>query len=267
LISLTNFTEFLMGNGFSAGASLTFSIKSIATAYKEAEAFLGDRPLLKIGHNTLLSKRDGEYFVVFHGTEIVTITNKNIRLNSGGFRTATTKDRINTILPAGYHLTTKDGIWYLSVPQVGKVHFKDLMTIDRKGRVHGAGDEKKELALHKQIHKFAKGFADAFTKGEVPAPGPRDCWHCGLQTEKGDSNEHLLSHMKEPYYVPSLLVDAAKARGSGWLMNVVFPVIWDKSVTTEERKAFLKNNARSLKQYVARVLRQYLGSRLGLALR
>ena len=56
--------------------------------------------------------------------------------------------------------------------------------------------------------------------GELPAPSGGDCWCCSMKNEKGiclgdlsDNNQHLLDHMKERYYVPSLLVNAIKEKG------------------------------------------------------
>ena len=72
--------------------------------------------------------------------------------------------------------------------------------------------------LSKAILKYAKGYAAALFAGEVEAPGTGDCFYCGLRTEEGqtlgdamEDTAHLLDHIEEGYYVPSLFVNAAEA--------------------------------------------------------
>lgn len=69
-----------------------------------------------------------------YGTIIVSIDleTKTYRLNSGGWRTVTTKDRINSFSPA--HLYQKDRVWYLRTSK-GDVEFRDEITVDERGDV------------------------------------------------------------------------------------------------------------------------------------
>ena len=75
--------------------------------------------------------------------------------------------------------------------------------------------------LRKRVRAYARAFADAVYAGDIGQPGPGDCWMCGMQTSKGDTlgeatrdREHLLSHVDESYFVPSLLVRACSPVGA-----------------------------------------------------
>lgn len=52
--------------------------------------------------------------VKYYNTVIVKIENDVITLNSGGFRTNSTKKRMNEVLePIGYRVIQKNNVWYI----------------------------------------------------------------------------------------------------------------------------------------------------------
>ena len=61
----------------------------------KAQTTLGKREKRKIANNTYLIKRGENFAIRLHNTDIITITPDGWILNSGGFRTRTTKQRIN----------------------------------------------------------------------------------------------------------------------------------------------------------------------------
>jgi len=71
----------------------------------------------------------------------------------------------------------------------------------------------------KQITTFTKNYVNALFQGKVGKPGPGDCWYCGLYTvednkplgEAINSPSHLREHVRQRYYVPSLLWNAINA--------------------------------------------------------
>jgi len=71
----------------------------------------------------------------------------------------------------------------------------------------------------KQITTFTKNYVNALFQGKVGKPGPGDCWYCALHTvedkkplgEAINSPSHLREHIRERYYVPSLLWNATRA--------------------------------------------------------
>jgi len=69
----------------------------------------------KIGNNTYLT-RDGENItMLYHSTKVVVVDPKNnITLNTGGWFTASTKERMNWALArTGYRIIQHNWVWYL----------------------------------------------------------------------------------------------------------------------------------------------------------
>jgi hypothetical protein len=125
-----------------------------------------------------------------------------------------------------------------------RIPFYDGVVIDSEGytpRLREKGPSPAKLRRHeaavaklkKRIDKYVDGFIAELKKGTMPMPSEGDCWYCsmfnatppntdatrlykrGTTVEPGDTmgNEHLLSHMEERYYVPSLAVNALRERG------------------------------------------------------
>lgn len=74
----------------------------------------------------------------YHQSPVVVVLNGRYRLDSHGYRTPTTKQRINRYLPSGYRVVQRDHEWHLqtydpdgSTDQQDKSHepFEDGMTI------------------------------------------------------------------------------------------------------------------------------------------
>ena len=55
----------------------------------------------------------GGYEIRLHGNVIMTIYRHHIEVSDGGWRTLTTKERLNRYLPRGYNVYQKDWEWYL----------------------------------------------------------------------------------------------------------------------------------------------------------
>jgi len=96
----------------------------------------------KIGNNTVLYV-DGDLAAVrLHQTDVVTFyADGRIELNSGGWQTATTRDRIRA---CGVSIGTMDGV--ASVTWHGRDYvFRDGMTLYPDGRVKGDGGDPIEV--------------------------------------------------------------------------------------------------------------------------
>ncbi len=100
------------------------------TAYNQMDSVLRNRARRKVANNTYLNRRDDKTIAVtLHSTDVVTAhEDGTLTLNSGGWRTITTKDRINAWLPRGYILCQHDGGWFIRTPQE-TYEYEDLMTI------------------------------------------------------------------------------------------------------------------------------------------
>lgn len=72
----------------------------------------------------------GGFAVQYHATDIVIARpDGTITLNSGGWRTPTTKERINRYLPTGYTLIQDKHTWYIKQPNGADVLFQDGITL------------------------------------------------------------------------------------------------------------------------------------------
>lgn len=69
-----------------------------------------------LAHNTVrIDRIDGYPAVMFHGTVIiVALGSDRFTVNSGGYRTSTTKQRLNALLPNGVRVWQKDFAWFVS---------------------------------------------------------------------------------------------------------------------------------------------------------
>ena len=169
----------------------------------------------KVDNNTYLYPVNDGIAVRLHATDVVVIHPDNTyTLNTGGWYTVTTKDRINKYSPA--RVGQRNGIWY-----IGNITFKDGMRVDANGTVLNAeadaGDvEKLKRRLDKMVRNYINGFAKDAVENGLRQPSGGDCWGCYMTAEGKDEPmgyDHLISHIEENYYVPSLLWKAINARG------------------------------------------------------
>lgn len=168
----------------------------------------------KLANNTYLTIRDdGSYGVKLHNTEVVIHYPDRVVLNSGGWKTVTTKDRINTFSP--YHIWQEKRVWLVEI-EAQIYEFADGMTIYSNGEVEGAhpvNDTKAAFKesdrLCRQVRNYTKAFIEALDAGKVPPPSAGDCWGCLMVADDGSSPlggpDHMRSHLEEKYFVPSLV--------------------------------------------------------------
>ena len=172
-----------------------------------------------IGNNTVyIEYLDGRKAIRFHMTDIITENNGVITLNSGGWKSATTKDRLNYpglliaknwpyIWQKNHQWFIGDGIFYDGIQFKDGVQISPIKTDD-------------ELKRKKMLEKIGK-YCALITKENLPRPNNGDCWYCLMTDVKtgkilGDSsgnNDHLLSHIKERYIFGSILVNAMREAG------------------------------------------------------
>jgi hypothetical protein len=261
-----------MPGGFSNTTFSTTRFSSVKAAFSEADALLGKRTQRKLGNNTYIRREGTRICIRLHATDIVTIGKDRIVLNSGGYRTHTTKDRLNAVLPHGYSVSAEKGLWHLHTPRTRKTGkteiFADGCTLHAGGKVANVGDAKAELSLVKKAHAYAKLYAAAALAGKLPAPSAGDCLYCQLRVADGaDAGpDHIRGHIDEGYVVPSLLVNAAKEAGNGFLLNYALHTLWDPSLSDDKRKTRLDRDVR-VAHDIASVVRRYCQRRLGLSSR
>lgn len=168
-----------------------------------------------VDNNTLsIEYNDGTKAIRLHNTDVVKFVNNTIVLSSGGWRTSTTKERINKYSGLPCRLWQKKGLWY-----IGGSLFYDGITFDVNGKLLTEAKESNLKAVEKMKKRISK-FCSLITEKRLPYPDMGDCWYCSMQTENkqtlGDAtndHNHLLEHLKEGYLHGSLLVNAMKERG------------------------------------------------------
>lgn len=258
----------------------TFNIDS----REDAERILSEgqdpdyRPL---ENNTTLHRReDGSLAVQLHNTDVVTyLPDGRIRLDSGGWKTRTTKDRINRFAPVW--LWQEDGSWYVTnkhrrneaIDRTGKVWrasyvpFVDGMILGPNG---GLPDKDEILSdtpntrqEREKIATYTREFVEALERGEVPLPGPGDCWYCGMKDKdtgqplgEVTGGDHIDSHIEESYFVPSLLYNAMEDKGYDLQgRNAIYLQIWSRlcrDELTSMRGILLDTAYRSIFTYLLR---------------
>lgn len=200
--------------------------------YQEAINTLGTHDSRKLANNTYLRRRGPKSIAVkLHNTDILTFHPGRTVYDSGGWRTVTTKDRMNRYGPTRVYSDT--GIWYLDPFEP----FADGITVYDSGRVTHAGPApKKTLAKRAKVRAYAERFVAKFQAGEIPAPSGRDCWFCLMRTQDGQilgdamhDRDHIAQHVKERYYVPSLLANACKAGGISQSAQDYLASFWDST--------------------------------------
>lgn len=187
---------------------------------------------------------DGAEVTRLHATDVVTrLPDGRVKLDSGGWRTITTKDRINRFA-APYVVISERGLWFVADlggggspwnPTGPRVPFYDGITLpDAFAKpAKGAAELKRQTKLKGQIKAYGARIA---AMPRLPQPNGGDCWFCLMRDQGtgkawGDASgntDHLLSHLKEGYAPGALIVNAMKDagfrdEGIAWAFRGAFP--------------------------------------------
>lgn len=194
----------------------------------------------KIGHCRVWYKKELapnvvlEYFR-YHDTDIARYNpyEQIIKLSSGGWRTATTKENINRALAqCGFPgiIYQEKGKW-IYIDRLVNDHasstyrcvFFDGMKLGKDGIVKNRPtiDESKRVdETVKLIRKYTKAMWHMHRMtGHLPNPAPGDCWECSMRNEEGKTlgdlsgSNHLQSHLEEIYVHGHLIYNAIEDAG------------------------------------------------------
>lgn len=204
-----------------------------------------DRP---IANNTRVIRRsDDSIAIKLHNTDILTFhSNGAIQLFTGGWKTVTTKDRMNRFLPSGIGVYSEKFIWYLTIGdwRNGKKYlYEDMMWIDANGNVidqdlnpipeHSPEAEKAKRKQLRKIDSFIRKGLKRLAAGEI-TQSMGDCFICQAFNGqpiadvmyKGELKDGQLvttpykeapyldclqSHIDENYFHFSLVMNAVKS--------------------------------------------------------
>jgi hypothetical protein len=89
-------------------------------------------------NTTLYREQDGTLSIILHRTAIIRhLPDGTVCFTSGGYQTATTKDRLNRFAPKGLHFSQKDFAWFWQQDGFVGVHeFEDGMTLRQDHDTH-----------------------------------------------------------------------------------------------------------------------------------
>jgi len=203
-----------------------------AMNYSEAKELINDRYTRnhsrKLANNTYLKEESGYYAIELHGSQIIKLYPDYMILDTCGYRTLTTKDRLNRFTPVNIY--QESFIWYIGTWETkDPIAFFDNIKIDYNGNVlneTGADIVQDTKELNKKIKAYVKGYMKDLIN-EIDLPGPGDCFYCSMVTTEGEhlgdltNSDHLLSHIEESYYVPSLVYNAVAEAGYKYPMLII----------------------------------------------
>lgn len=248
-------------------------VKARIRDFQAARDFLGGKPARKVAHNTRIESAGDSVNVRFHDTVVVSYSPDVTVLTTGGFRTVTTKDRLNSFVPDSFRVWSEKGVWYLYHYPDGQRHvFAEGIGIRRDGTVVNAGDDsdvKGAGKLRRRIDRYAEAYVRDLLAGKIGKPGPGDCLYCQMEwtDQAGHSVEpssgHLEAHMDESYFVPSLLVRAIRQFPASIAARGYIAEAW----AAHEAGTALESGAWAgiLGKQIASSLRKYMRAQLGLA--
>lgn len=85
-------------------------------------------------HATTIARQGDTTRVTYHSTVVVQFDDRTVTLNSGGWRSLTTKTRMNQAarqFDLGYYVYQRDHLWYVALPNDGEhVAFYDGISFD-----------------------------------------------------------------------------------------------------------------------------------------
>jgi hypothetical protein len=170
----------------------------------------------KLANNTYAERYSDSINIRLYDTNIIKFfPDGRIVLDSGKYRTVTTKDRINQFSPV--NIRQEKSKWYIMYNNRESV-FYDGITVKNGRIIKPLKEDRKTDRYIKLINVYCKKLRSL---EKLPIPGPGDCFYCYMRDTKtnkplGDctnNSDHLLSHLKEKYIMGSLIINALEFSG------------------------------------------------------
>ena len=190
-----------------------------------------------VANNTFeYNTEDGRLYYRLHMTDIMVFRpDGSIVLDTGGWKTSTTKERMNRFLPKGISVWQSKGRWFLGrshhytkggyVEEWVVPYFDGVVIPSDYSRpvikLERALDARNTKIL-KQIGDYCVEVKKLIADGKLPLPSGGDCWIClaesgqDLRDSGGDptrNNSHILEHLREKYVHGWLIYNAIKWAG------------------------------------------------------
>lgn len=185
----------------------------------------------RLASHTRLQKRGNSFAVKFHDTDIVIIREDGTyRINSGGWKTVTTKARISSIIPR--RVSQSMGIWYID-----KIPFYDGMLVGNDGcpvGPHKLKDiEKIKQKVDRTFTKFLNILFDTLAYSHLSG------WRQNVHAPNVNSK----TYAKKLWHMASTIVENNKAHRKS--KCVPHSDIWHGIEPAERDKIILLSVARS----------------------
>lgn len=193
----------------------------------------------------------------YYDTDIVTFWGNKIILDSGGWKTGSTRNIMNEYLPNDINVYQSGSIWYVTTP-INTSTFYDGMTIKHK-KIISVRSDKKEKELLKKIDRMI----NKLREGSIPLPNNGDCLFCNIErTERLEGKlkrkEQFVqfkdckrSHLDETYLHGSLVFNAMY--WAGYTHDMILNWI------------YVMSNYDKIQHPFTTSLRRYLKANVGLA--
>ena len=204
----------------------------------------GDK-IAKVENNTYCENYQDQIYITLHGNLITQESKNKIVLYSRGWRTLTTKDRINKILrdnSTGWQLYQESRIWYL-YNGYEKIKFSEGITLTDTNLCHSwsvsnyQADNTKELDTKKrQIRGYIKRYIDQLNQGNINYTDSFDCRYCKIHSLEsvvgkfqGVDNKHLYEHIENNEFPLYLLTNSIARFPVSILANTELDSIFSES--------------------------------------
>lgn len=224
----------------------------------------------KLERNTYAEKRDnGVVAVRLHQTDIILVhADGNVRITSGGWKTKTTRERLNAYLRGYATVSAHKGIWNINQHGMGENRvetFVDGMFLGRKAVP--LSTERRILRLRKQIRAYVDEYMKRLMAGKIKAPDGGDCWYCLMfDRDKMDGDaDHIRSHIstRERYYVSSLMYNAVSQMPSSPVMKWELQKAWNRAAGQADNPQNAEGDEWVVRE-LHKCLHKYILKRLGL---
>jgi hypothetical protein len=201
----------------------------------------------KVANNTIARIEEDKIIIKYHSSDIAELTQFTRKLFSGGYKTYTTKERLNWYIPSPYSLYQSKGVWYIWNYQDKSEHVfaeglefympygVDPWEINQNTCADKSAADKIK-SLRKKINAYTNQYVKLLISDKLDTPGGGDCWYCHFQTQNDESlgesskdTDHLESHFDEKYYVPSMLMNSIRFYSMSPLANGTLHELWFNS--------------------------------------
>jgi len=180
-------------------------------SYHWADSKLAGRDRRKVANNTYLVRRGADAIALrLHDTDVVTYHRSgDVALDSGGWQTVTTKDRMHKYTDAMVGSTK--GVWH--VTWGSQDHgYADGMVLHPDGSVSGGGDLRATAVRNADRNKAVRRFIDGITPDRIVHAFTNmggDCIFCRMEV----TTDCAATHVEEDYFHGHLAYRAIKAKG------------------------------------------------------